>query len=507
MTSRAMLQEKSLDELRVIAASLGVPDHENLQKSKLIAAIIGSDGFEASAEPVQVELPAIEEIRPADGEVRPGAEPGHPRSEGEDEAGEGEAAEGEEPGEDRWEGGSRNKRRRRRGGGSIGGERREPYYDEAELEVREGILDILPESYGFLRVTGYLPGERDVYVAANQIRKYGLRKGDVIAGPVRPPRTQEKFPALVRIDHVSGMTIDEARNRPKFGDLTPLFPDQRLRLEVDGQPNHVLARIVDLIAPIGKGQRGLIVSPPKAGKTTVLKEIANSIAHNNPECPLIVVLVDERPEEVTDMQRSVKGEVVFSTFDRPAEEHTQVAELAIERAKRLVESGLDVVILLDSITRLARAYNLATPASGRILSGGVDSTALYPPKRFFGAARNIEEGGSLTILGTALVETGSRMDEVIFEEFKGTGNMELRLDRKLADKRVYPAIDIEASGTRKEELLFDDAERVQVWKLRRVLLALPEPAAGLELLIDRLRQSKSNREFLADVAKSGSGTS
>ena len=264
----------------------------------------------------------------------------------------------------------------------------------------------------------------------------------------------------------------------------------------------MLARIVDLISPIGKGQRGLIVSPPKAGKTTVLKEIANSITANNPECQLIVVLVDERPEEVTDMQRSVKGEVIFSTFDRPAEEHTQVADLAIERARRLVEMGGDVVILLDSITRLARAYNLATPASGRILSGGVDSTALYPPKRFFGAARNIEEGGSLTILGTALVETGSRMDEVIFEEFKGTGNMELRLDRRLADKRVYPAIDIEASGTRKEELLFNKDELAQVWKLRRVLLALPEPAAGLELLIDRLKKTKSNAEFLADIAKS-----
>jgi transcription termination factor Rho len=303
------------------------------------------------------------------------------------------------------------------------------------------------------------------------------------------------------MDHVNGMGVEEAHRRPKFGDLTPLFPDQRLRLEVEGQPNHVLARIVDLIAPIGKGQRGLIVSPPKAGKTTVLKEIANSISHNNPECHLIVVLVDERPEEVTDMQRSVKGDVIYSTFDRPAEEHTQVAELALERAKRLVEVGQDVVILLDSITRLARAYNLATPASGRILSGGVDSTALYPPKRFFGAARNIEEGGSLTILGTALVETGSRMDEVIFEEFKGTGNMELRLDRKLADKRVYPAIDIEASGTRKEELLFDSDELIQVWRLRRVLLALPEPAAGLELLIDRLKSTKSNAEFLSDVAK------
>jgi transcription termination factor Rho len=276
----------------------------------------------------------------------------------------------------------------------------------------------------------------------------------------------------------------------------------RLPLEVEGQSSNILARIVDLIAPIGKGQRGLIVSPPKAGKTTVLKELANSITANNPECHLMVVLVDERPEEVTDMQRSVKGEVIFSTFDRPAEEHTQVSELAIERAKRLVETGMDVVVLLDSITRLARAHNLATPASGRILSGGVDSTALYPPKRFFGAARNIEEGGSLTILGTALVETGSRMDEVIFEEFKGTGNMELRLDRKLADKRIYPAIDIEGSGTRREELLFHPDELTEVWKLRRVLMAL-EPGAALELLIDRLKSTKSNAEFLASIAKSG----
>ena len=291
-------------------------------------------------------------------------------------------------------------------------------------------------------------------MSANLVRRDRLRKGDIVSGPVRPARAQEKFPALVRAVKVNGMEPEDAKNRSRFSDLTPLFPDVRLHLEIDG-PDAMIARIVDLIAPIGKGQRGLIVSPPKAGKTTVLKEIANSITTNNPECHLMVVLVDERPEEVTDMQRSVKGEVIYSTFDRPAEEHTQVSELAIERAKRLVEMGTDVVILLDSITRLARAHNLATPASGRILSGGVDSTALYPPKRFFGAARNIEEGGSLTILGTALVETGSRMDEVIFEEFKGTGNMELRLDRKLADKRVYPAIDIEASGTRREELLFD----------------------------------------------------
>ena len=340
-----------------------------------------------------------------------------------------------------------------------------------------------------------------MYVSAGQIRKFALRKGDVLSGPIRPPRSQEKFPALTQIEKNNGMTPDEARRRPKFSDLTPLFPDIRLRLEVSLRPRNTLTRIVDLIAPIGKGQRGLIVSPPKAGKTTVLKEIAQAITTNNPECYLMVVLVDERPEEVTDMQRSVKGEVIYSTFDRPADEHTQVSELAIERAKRLVEMGKDVVILLDSITRLARAHNLATPASGRILSGGVDSTALYPPKRFFGAARNIEEGGSLTIIGTALVETGSKMDEVIFEEFKGTGNMELRLDRRLADRRVYPAIDIASSGTRREELLFDPDELKQVWKLRRVLLAL-EPGAALELLIDKLRTSKSNAEFLAEVAKS-----
>jgi transcription termination factor Rho len=520
MTTRAKLQEKTLDELRQIAATLEVPGHEKLQKSKLIAAIVDNDDFEASDDPAPIDLPAAE-IRPTDGgkdgdgskeldgskEEAESSESGEESAESDDGGpdgdsdggGDGSGSDGGQKGQQQGGGqqGQGKRRRRNRGGGQ------QQDYDESEAEVREGILDILPENYGFLRVTEYKPGDKDVYVSASQVRKFGLRKGDMISGPIRPPRSQEKFPALTRIESVSGMDIGDARNRPRFGDLTPLFPDERLRLEVDGQPNHMLARIVDLIAPIGKGQRGLIVSPPKAGKTTVLKEIANSITHNNPECHLIVVLVDERPEEVTDMQRSVEGEVVYSTFDRPAEEHTQVAELALERAKRLVEMGTDVVILLDSITRLARAYNLATPASGRILSGGVDSTALYPPKRFFGAARNIEEGGSLTILGTALVETGSRMDEVIFEEFKGTGNMELRLDRKLADKRVYPAIDVPASGTRKEELLFSSSELAQVWKLRRVLMALPEPAAGLELLIDRLKNAKSNAEFLADVAKSG----
>ena len=501
MTSRAKLQEKKLDELRTIAEALDIDDHDSMQKSKLIAAILDSDDFETSDEPPPVDLPEIEDHRSADDDGDKGSKSkGGGGSKGGGSKGDGGKGSQSKGGGSQKQssgdgGGGGQRRRRNRGGG-------QQQDDDGDQEVREGILDILPEGYGFLRVTGYLPGEKDCYVSASQIRKFGLRKGDIVSGPIRPPRSKEKFPALTRIELVNGMNVDEARKRPKFGDLTPLFPDVRLRLEVDGQPNHVLARIVDLIAPIGKGQRGLIVSPPKAGKTTVLKEIANSISVNNPECQLIVVLVDERPEEVTDMQRSVKGEVIYSTFDRPAEEHTQVADLAIERARRLVEMGNDVVILLDSITRLARAYNLATPASGRILSGGVDSTALYPPKRFFGAARNIEEGGSLTILGTALVETGSRMDEVIFEEFKGTGNMELRLDRKLADKRVYPAIDIESSGTRKEELLFDKHELAQVWKLRRVLLALAEPAAGLELLIDRLKNTKSNEEFLADVAKS-----
>ena len=525
MTSRAKLQEKNLDELRVIAGSLGIDGHADLQKSKLIAAILDDEGFDASDAPAPVDLPAIEEHRDtksSDGAESKGSKTDDSdkqdradtsgrgdtsdSSDGPNSTGGGNRSRGQQSrgrdDDDDDDAGNRRRRRRGRGGNDQQQHQQHQQFDESEAEVREGVLDILPENYGFLRVTGYLPGEKDVYVSASQIRKFGLRKGDVINGPIRPARAQEKFPAIMRIESVNGMSIEDARRRPKFQSLTPLFPDKRLRLEVDGETDHVLVRIVDLIAPIGKGQRGLIVSPPKAGKTTVLKEIAHSVASNNPECHLIVVLVDERPEEVTDMQRSVKGEVVFSTFDRPAEEHTQVAELALERAKRLVEAGTDVVILLDSITRLARAYNLATPASGRILSGGVDSTALYPPKRFFGAARNIEEGGSLTILGTALVETGSRMDEVIFEEFKGTGNMELRLDRKLADKRVYPAIDIEASGTRKEELLFEPNELQQVWRLRRVLLALAEPSAGLELLIDRLKNTKSNAEFLADVQKS-----
>jgi transcription termination factor Rho len=371
-----------------------------------------------------------------------------------------------------------------------------------------GILDVLDaQGYAFVRTTGYLPGPNDVYVSLSQVRKHGLRKGDVIEGAVRQARDgerREKFNALVRLDKVNGLDPEKSLSRPEFSKLVPLYPQDRLRLETD--PGNMTTRIIDLICPIGKGQRGLIVSPPKAGKTMILQSIANAITKNNPECHLMVVLVDERPEEVTDMQRTVKGEVIHSTFDHPADDHTTVAELAIERAKRLVEMGHDVVILLDNITRLGRAYNNSAPASGRILSGGVDSTALYPPKRFFGAARNIEHGGSLTILAAALVETGSRMDEVIFEEFKGTGNMELRLRRELAEKRLFPAVDVDASSTRKEEILLSPDELKIIWQLRRVLHAL-EPQQALELLMEQMRKTKSNAEFLLQVQKTTLGSS
>ncbi|MEV0405963.1 transcription termination factor Rho [Actinoallomurus sp. NPDC050550] len=391
-------------------------------------------------------------------------------------------------------------RNRGRGGRERFGDSEPTISEDDVLIPVSGILDIR-DNYAFVRTTGYLPGPQDVYVSLAQVRKNGLRKGDVITGAVRQPRDgerREKFNALVRLDTVNGMEPEQAKGRVDFSKLTPLYPQERLRLETE--PNQLTTRIIDLVSPIGKGQRGLIVSPPKAGKTMVLQAIANAITKNNPECHLMVVLVDERPEEVTDMQRSVKGEVIHSTFDRPADDHTMVAELAIERAKRLVELGHDVVVLLDSITRLGRAYNLAAPASGRILSGGVDSTALYPPKRFFGAARNIENGGSLTILATALIETGSRMDEVIFEEFKGTGNLEVRLRRELADKRVFPAIDVDASSTRKEEILLAPEELRIVWQLRRVLHALDTQQA-LELLIEKMKETKSNAEFLLQVQK------
>ena len=365
----------------------------------------------------------------------------------------------------------------------------------ADTGPREGLLDVLPDGFGYLRVEQYTNSPDDVYVSAHLIRQLGLRKGDLVKGPVRPPTARHKHAGLTRAEQVNGQSPAEANHRPEFEQLTPLFPDERLRLEIDGVPSRVLGRLVDLVAPIGKGQRGLIVSPPKAGKTTVLKEIAQSITVNNPECTLMVVLVDERPEEVTDMQRSVQGEVIYSTFDRPASQHTRTADRALAKAKRLVEGGHDVVVLLDSITRLARAHNLAAPSSSRMLSGGMNAAALYPPKRFFGAARNIEQGGSLTILGTALVDTNSKMDEVIFEEFKGTGNMELRLDRGLADKRIYPAVDIALSGTRREELLFTSDELTRVWNLRRGLLSLENNAAA-EMLVDKLRQTQSNKEFL-----------
>ncbi|MEU9156254.1 transcription termination factor Rho [Streptomyces sp. NPDC048417] len=407
--------------------------------------------------------------------------------------------------DDDFDGGRRGRRGRyrdrrgRRGRDEIGGAEPQVSDDDVLIPVA-GILDIL-DNYAFIRTSGYLPGPNDVYVSLAQVRKNGLRKGDHVTGAVRQPKEgerREKFNALVRLDSVNGMAPEHGRGRPEFNKLTPLYPQDRLRLETD--PGVLTTRIIDLVSPIGKGQRGLIVAPPKTGKTMIMQAIANAITHNNPECHLMVVLVDERPEEVTDMQRSVKGEVISSTFDRPAEDHTTVAELAIERAKRLVELGHDVVVLLDSITRLGRAYNLAAPASGRILSGGVDSTALYPPKRFFGAARNIEDGGSLTILATALVDTGSRMDEVIFEEFKGTGNAELKLDRKLADKRIFPAVDVDASGTRKEEILLAPDELAIVWKLRRVLHALDQQQA-VELLLDKMKQTKSNAEFLMQIQK------
>ncbi|MEC7457438.1 MAG: transcription termination factor Rho, partial [Actinomycetota bacterium] len=412
------------------------------------------------------------------------------------------------------DGESRNRRRRRRrkGGRPDEGPQGEDrdFLEDDDTPVSndpvpvDGYLDMRDEGYGFVRVNNYLSSKKDAYVPVRMSRQFGLRKGDHLVGMMRPAGRNEKNPAMLEIQTVNGRPPEEAKKRRKFEDMTALFPDEKLRLENEDDPTDMTSRIIDLICPIGKGQRGLIVSPPKAGKTTVMKTIATSIERNNPEVRLIVLLIDERPEEVTDMQRHVRGEVIASTFDRPSDQHTQVAEMAIEKAKRMVEYGEDVVIILDGITRLSRAYNLAAPASGRILSGGIDAGALYPPKRFFGAARNIEEGGSLTILATALVETNSRMDEAVFEEFKGTGNMELRLDRKLSERRVYPAIDVDASSTRHEELLFDRKQLQMVWKLRRVLSGLAadgSAAPGLELLVDRLKTFRTNDEFLTEIAK------
>ncbi len=415
--------------------------------------------------------------------------------------------------DDDEQGGRRGRRRRNRdrtnrrqrggqaGGGQIERFEQEPTINEGDVIVPvQGILDVL-DNYAFVRTSGYLPGSNDAYVSLSMVRRYGLRKGDVVTGSIRQSRDgerKEKFNPLVTLDTVNGGEPESARNRPEFSKLTPLYPQQILRLETDS--TNMIGRIIDIVSPIGKGQRGLIVSPPKAGKTMIMQAIANAITTNNPEVHLMVVLVDERPEEVTDFQRTVTGEVIASTFDRPADDHTTISELAIERAKRLVEAGKDVVVLLDGITRLGRAYNLAAPASGRILSGGVDSAALYPPKKFFGAARNIEHGGSLTILATALIETGSKMDEVIFEEFKGTGNMELRLRRDLADKRIFPAIDVDASGTRREELLLGREELAIIWKLRRVLSGM-ENTAAMEMLLKQLRKTQSNHEFLVQISR------
>ena len=493
------LSAMTLPKLKAVAAQLGIEGAAKLKKEGLVEAI--SDLQAKNREAAKAEREARREARNNRKKETP-AKNSAPERDDEDGDNESDSSSRRDRDRGRDRGRDRNRDRNRDRGPR---EEREPVISEDDVLVPVGgLLDIL-ESYAFIRTAGYLPGPNDVYVSLQQVRRNGLRKGDVVTGQVRQPREgerKEKFNALITLETVNGATPEESRNRVEFSKLVPLYPQERLRLETE--PNILTTRVIDLISPIGKGQRGLIVSPPKAGKTMVLQAIANAITTNNPECHLMVVLVDERPEEVTDMQRSVKGEVIASTFDRPADDHTTVAELAIERAKRLVELGHDVVVLLDSITRLGRAYNIAAPASGRILSGGVDSAALYPPKKFFGAARNIEDGGSLTILATALVDTGSRMDEVIFEEFKGTGNMELILDRRLADKRIFPAVNVVASGTRKEEILMGTEELNIVWKLRRVLHAL-EPQQALELLLEKMKGTKSNVEFLMQIQKTTVG--
>jgi transcription termination factor Rho len=554
---RAQLEEKDREDLAQIATALGIKGVAKAEKSALIEKILEETMAPEPKEPTQKPTSRSSTSRTntgsgsitgsgsnsGSGSTTPIGAGGEPLSEWEIELAEHEGTpiapearvEGESRGRDRGDrndrgdrgdrgyrdrnfndGGGRNRRRRgrRRGGGRDEGPQGDDRYELEQIDSNEpvstepvkveGYLDLRDEGYGFLRIGGYLPTRNDAYVSVRFTRQYGLRKGDHITGLSRPAGRNEKNPALLEVYTVNGGEPEKARNRKKFEDLTPLFPDEKLGLSTSGDPLNMTARIIDLISPIGKGQRGIIVSPPKAGKTTVMKTIATSIEKNHPEVKLIVLLIDERPEEVTDMRRTVKGEVIASTFDRPSDEHTQVAELAIEKAKRMVEAGEDVVVILDGITRLSRAYNLAAPATGRIMSGGIDAGALYPPKKFFGAARNIEEGGSLTILATALVETNSRMDEAIFEEFKGTGNMELRLDRRLAERRIYPAIDVDASSTRHEELLFDRKQLQMVWKLRRVLSGLAadgNAAPGLELLIDRLKSFKTNDEFLSEIAK------
>jgi transcription termination factor Rho len=547
-TDRSALEGKVAAELHQIATDLGIEGHKGLKKAELVEKIL-AHGNGAAGEPAAAVAPTRDEGPAPDASeapssrseeaAGPAASVGSSREVGEERAGDPESGTGggvrtderppREVRPERHERFERDRRDGRQGGGrpdggqqqvrERDGGRRRPSREERrrqreerrvrEMEVREeelataptatGLLDVLPEGYGFLRTSGYLPGPQDIYVSLSQVRRFMLRKGDTVTGKVRQPKDNEKYFALLQIDNVNGLDPEAAKQRAVFDKLTPLFPNERFRLET--APGDVTGRIIDMVAPIGKGQRGMVVSPPKAGKTTVLKNIANGIIHSSPETHLMVLLVDERPEEVTDWQRTVQpAEVVYSTFDKPPDQHIQVTELVLERAKRLAEMGQDVAIILDSITRLARAYNLAAPASGKILSGGIDSTALYPPRRFFGAARNIEEGGSVTIIASALVETGSRMDEGIFEEFKGTGNMELRLDRQLAEKRLFPAINVEASGTRKEELLMPTEELALVWRLRRVLHAL-EPGAALELLTDKIRATKSNDQFLKEIAK------
>ncbi|NBO51015.1 MAG: transcription termination factor Rho [Actinobacteria bacterium] len=508
------LVDMALGDLKKVAGQLGIENAATLKKAELVQAI--GDLQAANREAAKNER----EARRMERQNNRNNRNNNSESEGNDSGSDNSVSNSNnssnnysdsDRGDNRRFGGRDNRRDRGRDRG------RDRNRDRGHREEREiiigpddvllpvgGLLDIL-DSYAFIRTGGYLPSPNDVYVSLQQVRKYSLRKGDVITGSVREPKEgerREKFNALVRVETINGVEPENSKERVDFSKLVPLYPQERLRLETE--PNILTTRIIDLISPIGKGQRGLIVSPPKAGKTMVLQAIANAITTNNPECHLMVVLVDERPEEVTDMQRSVKGEVIASTFDRPADDHTTVAELAIERAKRLVELGHDVVVLLDSITRLGRAYNIAAPASGRILSGGVDSAALYPPKKFFGAARNIENGGSLTILATALIDTGSKMDEVIFEEFKGTGNMELILNRKFADKRIFPAVDVVASGTRKEEILMGTEELSIVWRLRRVLHAL-EPQQALELLLEKMKGTKSNVEFLLQIQKTTTG--
>jgi len=521
---RATLEAKDRDELLTIASTLGGKPGSRAKKADVIEMILGliADSEPTAPKPRRGRPPkaAVVEDAPVEeavfefeeDEISSEADDAGAETESATDDEEAAAAEGssrpqagnDSEGEFDGEGGAR---RRRRRGRDRGGERFESRTDEPwsgdPVEV-SGVLDLRDEGYGFIRVSGYLPTREDVYVSVKQTRQFSLRRGDVITGTSRPAARNEKNPALLRIDTVNDGTPDAARDRRRFDDLTPLFPDERLTLSSRDEPYNMTSRIIDLLSPIGKGQRGLIVAPPKAGKTTVMKQIAKSISENNPDVHLMVLLVDERPEEVTDMRRSVDGEVIASTFDRPAEEHTSVAELVLERAKRLVEDGRDVVVILDGITRLARAYNLAAPTTGRVMSGGIDTGALYPPKKFFGAARNLEEGGSLTIIASALVETGSKMDDVIFEEFKGTGNMELRLDRRLAERRLYPAINVDASSTRHEELLYEPKQLKDVHKLRRVLAGLADggsSAPGLEMLIDRLGTFRTNDEFLAEVAK------